>query len=1062
MRLNSLSMNNFKKYRGSVRVEFQDGLTGIVGGNGSGKSTIVEAIAWALYGSRASTVRRDFIKNSRASERDDLEVKLSLYSDGKEVTIFRAMRGKNMTPEARLSIDGVLVANGTREVDGRLGEILRISFSDFMKTFYARQKDLDNLIRDRGSEKREYLLALLGLDEVRDRAIEEIRSDLKEAEGEIGRLEGALAEIGDVGEMIAVLEKEVSKTRDELAAAREEESHLAIEAEKRRRTLEGELERRRTRDHLRGETDRLSRDLEERRRAVLLDEKRLSEIEEGRWRLFELEPKLARLASVRGRLEELEPKRVRHQELLEFRARAKAEMEGRSRGLKEAGTRLLRLLEERREMESIQPREEEYRRLISDLEALESKRDRYHKLSALAGEERGREEAARENIARAKEALLGLLAAKGRMEEIFPSVDRYRALGAEISRQKNEREKRRRLSELGERQAAVASRIDSLRAEVAALDGEISELGDLTGREADLQKRGEEIDRLKKSLEGEIADLNLKISVSRRELEEAAEERSRIEALGEESLCPACERPLAGQRDLLLEKYGTAASKAEERISCLEELRGEALSRREGAARSAEELRIDLSALTGLKARAGEILAEKRGLSARISELLDEAMKIKADIEAVGPADFDPEIFERLEAEAGALHDLVAEHAILTVRIEEIPKRRVELEEASRYLAASLEKLSSLAEMMAKLGYDEEERSRLRERIGSLREDHHRFTALEHRTGEIPDLEEAVLSAKREVERLKKGYEEVEGEIELLGFSPAADKSLREEAKELQKAEALASEVRLALAAEGEVRLHLEEAKAAATKLAGEIADAEERLSILVFSDGAYEEAEAALERAGLRLEDARKRGSQLAIRLALAEGELERLNREAARKEELEEKAACRRVRVQVVETTRGLANRFMDAILVRIRNEIAEEAGRILREVTGKYGRIGIDDDFNILVEDEGDFYPISRYSGGEIDMIAVSVRVAISEYLMRFSSNGPGYSFLILDEVFGSQDVEHRESMINMLRSLDDRFPQIFAISHIGEVQGQFDNSILVVEDDDGSSRIEVDLR
>jgi exonuclease SbcC len=61
MRLNSLSMKNFKKYRGAVKVEFQDGLTGILGGNGSGKSTIVEAIAWALYGSRAWRVRREFI-----------------------------------------------------------------------------------------------------------------------------------------------------------------------------------------------------------------------------------------------------------------------------------------------------------------------------------------------------------------------------------------------------------------------------------------------------------------------------------------------------------------------------------------------------------------------------------------------------------------------------------------------------------------------------------------------------------------------------------------------------------------------------------------------------------------------------------------------------------------------------------------------------------------------------------------------------------------------------------------------------------------------------------------
>jgi exonuclease SbcC len=127
-------MKNFKKYRGIVTVEFQDGLTGILGGNGSGKSTIVEAIAWALYGSRASTVRRDFIKNSRASEGEDLEVSLSLQHDGKEMTILRAMRGKNMSPEARLRIDGELVATGTREVDARLEEILRISFSDFMKT----------------------------------------------------------------------------------------------------------------------------------------------------------------------------------------------------------------------------------------------------------------------------------------------------------------------------------------------------------------------------------------------------------------------------------------------------------------------------------------------------------------------------------------------------------------------------------------------------------------------------------------------------------------------------------------------------------------------------------------------------------------------------------------------------------------------------------------------------------------------------------------------------------------------------------------------------------------
>ncbi len=159
-----------------------------------------------------------------------------------------------------------------------------------------------------------------------------------------------------------------------------------------------------------------------------------------------------------------------------------------------------------------------------------------------------------------------------------------------------------------------------------------------------------------------------------------------------------------------------------------------------------------------------------------------------------------------------------------------------------------------------------------------------------------------------------------------------------------------------------------------------------------------------------------------------------------------------------EVVETVNGQVNRFMDQVLIRIKNDIARAAGDILDEVSGKYSRIKIDDDFNILVEDASDWYLISRFSGGEIDMIALSVRIAISEYLMRFGPDGESYSFMILDEVFGSQDQEHREKMIQMLRSLEERFPQIIAISHISDVQGQFDNTLLVVEDELGNSRVE----
>ena len=230
------------------------------------------------------------------------------------------------------------------------------------------------------------------------------------------------------------------------------------------------------------------------------------------------------------------------------------------------------------------------------------------------------------------------------------------------------------------------------------------------------------------------------------------------------------------------------------------------------------------------------------------------------------------------------------------------------------------------------------------------------------------------------------------------------------------------------------------------------------QVDALAYKKEEHERARVALASAKEELEKARASVSGLQVQMGVLLAKKERLIQEAERKAELE--SSCNQLSrsLEVVDVTRALVNSFMDQVLIRVKNDIARTAGEILEEVSGKYSLLKIDDDFNIQVEDAGAYYPISRYSGGEIDMIAVSVRVAISEYLMRFGPDGESYSFLILDEVFGSQDQEHREKMIQMLRSLEDRFPQIIAISHISDVQGQFDNTVLVVEDEIGNSRVE----
>jgi exonuclease SbcC len=170
-----------------------------------------------------------------------------------------------------------------------------------------------------------------------------------------------------------------------------------------------------------------------------------------------------------------------------------------------------------------------------------------------------------------------------------------------------------------------------------------------------------------------------------------------------------------------------------------------------------------------------------------------------------------------------------------------------------------------------------------------------------------------------------------------------------------------------------------------------------------------------------------------------------------------LKEQVQVQKDEIELLKLTRAVIAEYVIYLMQVVRSRIEGEVSRIISEITGgRYEQVLLDEDFNLVVRDADDDYPIDRFSGGEQDDIAVALRIALSRYLAELHQVHES-TFLIFDEIFGSQDEERRNNLLTTLRTQESRFPQILLISHIPEMQGEFENTLVVEMGTDNASRI-----
>ncbi|HXM39430.1 MAG TPA: SMC family ATPase [Gemmatimonadales bacterium] len=247
MKLHRLRLVNFRQHA-DTEIAFGDGITGIIGPNGSGKTSLLEAISWAIYGNPAARGDKDSIRNLRAKARATVRVELEFGLGGHE---YRVERGLN---NAELYQDGVVVANSLKEVTGRLQRVLGMTHDEFFNTYFTGQKELAVLADATRPERAAFLSRVLRHEQLTV-AQERIRERRNALSHEVDGLETGLPPQAELEQERRAAEKRVVEARRAAAAAATERSKaqqaLAVEeprwqqwVERRERTLSLDGDRR--------------------------------------------------------------------------------------------------------------------------------------------------------------------------------------------------------------------------------------------------------------------------------------------------------------------------------------------------------------------------------------------------------------------------------------------------------------------------------------------------------------------------------------------------------------------------------------------------------------------------------------------------------------------------------------------------------------------------------------------------------------------------------------------------------------------------------------------------
>jgi exonuclease SbcC len=232
-----LQLRNFMCYRADVPPLNFDGIAiaCLSGENGAGKSALLDAITWALWGEARLRSDDDLI----ALGETEMSVDLTFALDSQEYRVLRrrtkGKRGQSHLDFQVQALAGWKVLSGAtlRETQQRIDQTLRMGFETFSNSAFLRQGRADEFTRKEPSKRKQVLADILGLSvyeslETASKArAREIDGRAKVVDGEIQAHQAQAEKRALFLEEVRRAELRVAETEQALTAATREHEQVA-------------------------------------------------------------------------------------------------------------------------------------------------------------------------------------------------------------------------------------------------------------------------------------------------------------------------------------------------------------------------------------------------------------------------------------------------------------------------------------------------------------------------------------------------------------------------------------------------------------------------------------------------------------------------------------------------------------------------------------------------------------------------------------------------------------------------------------------------------------------